>query len=148
MSATFTGTGNREPENKGSAVSKSLSLGPGAGRAVVGTSLIVLLVELGHSGVLTQYKDFISPFVAWGPGLLIFAAFAWLAHSYAPPLIASHQSMAVAVQKLADTVGHNANQQQDLVLAMQVNSDKIERMNTTLVEIRAVMGQKRGTNAG
>jgi len=107
---------------------------PAAG-AVMGTSLIVLLIELARSGALQQYKDVLAPLIGWGPGLLIVLGFLWLAHSYAPPLIESQHSTAMALQKLADTVEHNAGSQHDLVLAMQVNSDKLEHVRTSLSDL-------------
>jgi len=104
---------------------------PAAG-ALVGTSVIVLLVEMAKSGALEQYKDLLAPLIGWGPGLLILAGFFWLAHSYAPPLIATQRATATALQKLADTVEYNSGSQHDLVLAMQVNSDKLEQVRQTL----------------
>jgi len=109
--------------------------GPAAG-AVVGTSVIVLLVELARSGALEQYKDLLAPLIGWGPGLLIVAGFIWLAHSYAPPLIESQRSTATALQKLADTVEHNSGGQHDLVLAMQVNSDKLEQVRSSVTDLQ------------
>ena len=109
--------------------------GPAAG-AVVGTSLIVLLVELARSGALTQYTELLAPLLGWGPGLFILAGFLWLAHSYAPPLIESQRSTATALQKLADTVEHNSGSQHDLVLAMQVNSDKLEQLRATVDDLQ------------
>src|SRR5690242_9495909 len=103
-----------------------------ASSAVVGTSAIVVLVELARSGALQQYKDALAPLIAWGPGLLILVAFLWLAHSYAPPLILSQQNTATALQKLADSVSRNDCSCHDLVLAMQVNSDKLEQMRSTV----------------
>jgi hypothetical protein len=110
------------------------SIAPAAG-AVVGTSVLVLLVELARSGALEQYKDVLAPLVGWGPGLLLLSGFLWLAHTYAPPLIESQRATALALQKLADTVAHNSNGQHDLVLAMQVNSDKLEQLRGTVREI-------------
>ena len=107
-----------------------------AASAVVGTSIVVLLVELARSGALEQYKDLVAPLIGWGPGLLVLAAFVWLAHSYAPPLIESQRATALALQKLADTVEHNASSQHDLVLAMQVNSDKLEQVRATVAELQ------------
>src|SRR3990170_276032 len=101
------------------------AVAPAAG-ALVGTSAMVLLVELARSGALEQYKELLAPPLGWGPGMLILVGFLWLAHSYAPPLIESQRSTATALQKLADTVEHSATSQHDLVLAMQVNSDKLE----------------------
>ena len=106
-----------------------------AASAVVGTSMVVLLVELARSGALEQYKDLLAPLIGWGPGLLVLAAFVWLAHSYAPPLIESQRVTAMALQKLADTVEHSAGSQHDLVLAMQVNSDKLEQVRETVAEL-------------
>src|SRR3990170_2233135 len=99
-----------------------------AASAVVGTSIVVLLVELARSGALEQYKDLIAPLIGWGPGLLVLGSFLWLAHSYAPPLIETQRATAMALQKLADTVEHASTSQHDLVLAMQVNSDKLEQV--------------------
>lgn len=107
-----------------------------AASAVVGTSVIVLLVELARSGALEQYKDLLAPLIGWGPGLLVLGGFLWLAHSYAPPLIESQRSTATALQKLADTVEHSANSQHDLVLAMQVNSDKLEQVRATVTDLQ------------
>jgi hypothetical protein len=107
---------------------------PAAG-AVVGTSVMVLLIELARSGALEQYKDVLAPLIGWGPGLLIVAGFLWLAHSYAPPLIESQRSTATALQKLADTVEHSSGSQHDLVLAMQVNSDKLEHVRTSVADL-------------
>ena len=59
---------------------------PTAG-VMVGTSMIVLLVELARSGALEQYKDLLAPLIGWGPGLLVLGGFLWLAHSYSPPPI-------------------------------------------------------------
>ena len=111
------------------------AVAPAAG-ALVGTSAMVLLVELARSGALEQYKDLLAPLIGWGPGLLIVAGFLWLAHSYAPPLIDSQRSTATALQKLADTVEHSAGSQHDLVLAMQVNSDKLEQVRATVAELQ------------
>ena len=110
------------------------NLAPAAG-AVVGTSVLVLLVELARTGALEQYKDVLAPLVGWGPGLLVLSGFLWLAHSYAPPLIDSQRATAMALQKLADTVAHNANSQHDLVLAMQVNSEKLEQLRGTVRDL-------------
>jgi hypothetical protein len=109
-------------------------IAPAAG-AVVGTSVLVLLVELARSGALEQYKDILAPLIGWGPGLLVLIGFLWLAHSYAPPLIDSQRATALALQKLADTVAHSANGQHDLVLAMQVNSEKLEQLRGTVREL-------------
>jgi hypothetical protein len=110
------------------------SIAPAAG-AVVGTSVLVLLVELARSGALEQYKDVLAPLIGWGPGLLVLGGFLWLAHTYAPPLIDSQRATALALQKLADTVAHNSSSQHDLVLAMQVNSDKLEQLRGTVREL-------------
>jgi hypothetical protein len=110
------------------------NIAPAAG-AVVGTSVLVLLVALGRSGALEQYKEVLAPLIGWGPGLLVLSGFLWLAHTYAPPLIDSQRATALAVQKLADTVAHNSNSQHDLVLAMQVNSEKLEPLRGTVSEI-------------
>src|SRR3990167_8203501 len=77
---------------------------PAAG-AVVGTSIVVLLVELARSGALEQYKELLAPLIGWGPGLLVLGSFLWLAHSYAPPLIETQRATATAPQKLADKIG-------------------------------------------
>ena len=108
---------------------------PAAG-AAAGASMIVLLVELARSGFLEQSKDLLAPMLGWGPGLFILAGFLWLAHSYAPPLIESQRSTALALQKLADTVEHNQTSQHDLVLAMQVNSDKLEQVRAIVAELQ------------
>jgi hypothetical protein len=135
---------NKSPETQTTAAAPApgplrRSAAPAAG-AVVGTSLIVLLVELARSGALEQYKDLLAPLlmpmIGWGPGLLVLLAFLWLAHSYAPPLIESQRSTAMALQKLADTVEHSAGSQHDLVLAMQVNSDKLEQVRSTVAELQ------------
>jgi len=115
----------------GSSMRKAVA--PAAG-ALVGTSAMVLLVELARSGALEQYKDLLAPLIGWGPGLAILGGFLWLAHSYAPPLIESQRSTAMALQKLADTVEHSASSQHDLVLAMQVNSDKLEQLRGTITD--------------
>jgi hypothetical protein len=109
-------------------------IAPAAG-AVVGTSVLVMLVELARSGALEQYKDILAPLIGWGPGLLVLGGFLWLAHSYAPPLIESQRGTALALQKLADTVAHSAHGQHDLVLAMQVNSEKLEQLRGTVREL-------------
>ena len=111
------------------------AVAPAAG-ALVGTSAMVLLVELARSGALEQYKDLLAPLIGWGPGLAILGGFLWLAHSYAPPLIESQRSTAMALQRLADTVEHNDSHQHDLVLAMQVNSDKLEQLRGTVAELQ------------
>ena len=121
------------PNHPSSAVKRSAL--PAAG-AVAGASVAVLLVELARSGALAQYKDALAPLIGWGPGLFILAGFLWLAHSYAPPLIESQRSTALALQKLADTVEHNAANQHDLVLAMQVNSDKLEQVRSIVAELQ------------
>jgi hypothetical protein len=110
-----------------------------ASGAVVGTSLIVLLVEVARSGALQQYKDALAPFIAWGPGMLILIAFFWLAHSYAPPLILSQQNTATALQKLADSVSRNDCSCHDLVLAMQVNSEKVEQLRSTVTDLQGTV---------
>ena len=98
------------------------SVAPAAG-ALVGTSAMVLLVELARSGALEQYKDLLAPLIGWGPGLLMLVGFLWLANNYAPPFIESQRSTALSLQRLADTVERTSTNQHDLVLAMQVNSD-------------------------
>jgi hypothetical protein len=108
---------------------------PTAG-AVAGASVAVLLIEMARSGALEQYKDVVAPLIGWGPGLFVLAGFLWLAHSYAPPLIESQRSTALALQKLADTVERNATNQHDLVLAMQVNSDKLEQVRASVAELQ------------
>ena len=90
------------PKPSASAVKRSAL--PAAG-AIAGASVAVLLVELARSGALAQYQDALAPLIGWGPGLFILAGFLWLAHSYAPPLIESQRSTALALQKLADPVG-------------------------------------------
>ena len=104
--------------------------------AVVGTSVIVLMIELARSGSLQQYKDLLAPLIGWGPGLLIIGGFLWLAHTYAPPIIESHRATAAALQRVADTVEHSSGSQHDLVLAMQVNSDKLEQLRTTVADLQ------------
>ena len=111
---------------------------PAAG-AAAGASMVVLLIELARSGALEQSKDLLAPMLGWGPGLFILAGFLWLAHSYAPPLIESQRSTALALQKLADTVEHNQTSQHDLVLAMQVNSDKLEQVRAIVAELQEQM---------
>lgn len=111
------------------------AVGPAAG-ALVGTSVIVLLVELARSGALAQYSELLAPLLGWGPGLFILMGFLWLAHSYAPPLIETQRSTATALQKLADTVEHNSGNQHDLMLAMQVNSDKLEQVRNTVADLQ------------
>ena len=69
------------------------------------------------------------------------AGFLWLAHSYAPPLIDSQRSTATALQKLADTVEHSSSSQHDLVLAMQVNSDKLEQLRGTVNDLQEQVQQ-------
>lgn len=117
---------------------------PAAG-AVAGASVLVLLAELARSGALEQSKDLLAPMLGWGPGLFILAGFLWLAHSYAPPLIESQRSTALALQKLADTVEHNVSNQHDLVLAMQVNSDKLEQVRAIVAELQ---DQMKAVNGG
>jgi hypothetical protein len=107
-----------------------------AASALVGTSAVVLLVELARSGALEQYKDLLAPLIGWGPGLLVLVGFLWLANSYAPPLIESQRSTALALQRLADTVEHDSSGQHDLVLAMQVNSDKLEQLRSIVAELQ------------
>jgi methyl-accepting chemotaxis protein len=51
-------------------------------------------------------------------------------------LIESQRSTATALQRLADTVEHNATNQHDLVLAMQVNSDKLEQLRGTVNDLQ------------
>ena len=104
--------------------------------AVVGTSVIVLMIELARSGSLQQYKDLLAPLIGWGPGLLIIGGFLWLAHAYAPPIIESRRATAAALQRVADTVEHSSGSQHDLVLAMQVNSDKLEQLRTTVADLQ------------
>ena len=102
----------------------------------MGTSAIVLMVELARSGALQQYKDALAPLLGWGPGLLMMVGFFWLVHTYAPPLIETQHATATALQKLADAVEHNDGSNHDLVLAMQVNSDKLEHLRTTVAELQ------------
>ncbi len=102
----------------------------------MGTSMIVLLVELARSGALEQYQALLAPLLGWGPGLFVLLGFLWLAHSYAPPLIETQRSTATALQKLADTVEHNSGSQHDLVLAVQVNSDKLEQVRSTVADLQ------------
>lgn len=121
---------------------------PAAG-AAAGASIVVLLIELARSGVLEQSKDLLAPMLGWGPGLFILAGFLWLAHSYAPPLIESQRATALALQKLADTVEHNQASQHDLVLAMQVNSDKLEQVRAIVAELQEdVQNLRKGVVSG
>ena len=110
-------------------------MAPAAG-ALVGTSAMVLLVELARSGALEQYKDLLAPLIGWGPGLLMVVGFLWLANSYMPPFLESQRHTAMALQKLADTVEHSSYSQHDLVLAMQVNSDKLEQLRTSVANLQ------------
>ena len=130
-------TSNMVPANE-SVLKKTAA--PAAG-ALVGTSVIVLLVEMAKSGALEQYKDLLAPLIGWGPGLLILAGFFWLAHSYAPPLTAKQRGTATALQKLADTVEYNSGSQHDLVLAMQVNSDKLEQVRSIEADLQEQLHQ-------
>jgi hypothetical protein len=125
-----------------SAVKRSVA--PAAG-ALVGTSAMVLLVELARSGALEQYKDLLAPLIGWGPGLLIVVGCLWLANSYAPLFLDTQRSTATALQKLADTVEHGAMSNHDLVLAMQVNSDKLEQLRSTVADLQ---DQVRNANQG
>jgi hypothetical protein len=125
----------KTPETASAAPSAAKKAVTPAAGAVMGTSVIVLLIELARSGALQQYKDVLAPLLGWGPGLMIVLGFLWLAHTYAPPLINSQRSTATALQKLADTVEHNAGGQHDLVLAMQVNSDKLEQVRITVADL-------------
>jgi len=125
---------------------KKSSMVPAAG-ALVGTSAMVLLVELARSGALAEYKDLLAPLIGWGPGLLILVGFLWLANSYAPPLIETQRTTATALQKLADTVAHNASSQHDLVLAMQVNSDKLEQLRSTVSDLQDHVQQLRAESS-
>ncbi|HWP86189.1 MAG TPA: hypothetical protein VNN17_13440 [Terriglobia bacterium] len=118
------------------------TLAPAAG-ALAGTSAMVLLVELARSGALAQYKDLLAPLIGWGPGLLVLGGFLWLAHSYGPPFLESQRSTAAALQKLADTVEHTSTHQQDLVLAVQVNSDKLEQLRATVSELQEQFRESR-----
>ena len=129
---------NPQPSSPNSSSPPRHSAIPAAG-AVAGASVVVLLVELARSGALEQYKDLLAPLIGWGPGLFVLAGFLWLAHSYAPPLIESQRTTAMALQKLADTVEHNATSQHDLVLAMQVNSDKLEQVRAIVAELQEQM---------
>jgi hypothetical protein len=128
-----------------SAVKRSVA--PAAG-ALVGTSAMVLLVELARSGALEQYKDLLAPLIGWGPGLLILVGFLWLANSYAPQFLDTQRSTATALQKLADTVEHNATNQHDLVLAMQVNSDKLEQLRSTVSDLQDHVRNGKSTALG
>ncbi|MBI2815465.1 MAG: hypothetical protein HYX72_00850 [Acidobacteria bacterium] len=109
--------------------------------AIVGTSAIVLMVELARSGALQEYKDALAPLLGWGPGLLMMVGFLWLVHTYAPPLIEAQHATATALQKLADAVEHNDGSNHDLVLAMQVNSDKLEQLRSTVAELQMQIQQ-------
>jgi hypothetical protein len=133
MNSPTSTTQHAAQHNGGGTLKKAVA--PAAG-ALVGTSAMVLLVELARSGALEQYKDLLAPLIGWGPGLLIVAGFLWLAHSYAPPFIESQRHTATALQKLADTVEHSATSQHDLVLAMQVNSDKLEQLRGTVEDLQ------------
>ena len=128
---------NQTPSVNPPGSSKRAAL-PAAG-AVAGASAAVLLIEMARSGALEQYKDVLAPLIGWGPGLFVLVGFLWLAHSYAPPLIESQRSTALALQKLADTVERNASNQHDLVLAMQVNSDKLEQVRASVAELQEQM---------
>ncbi len=103
--------------------------------AVVGTSVLVIMMELARSGALQEYKDVLAPIIAWGPGILILVAFFWLANSYAPSLIESHQATARSLQKLVDAVSYNDGSRHDLVLATQVNSDKLEQLRALVADL-------------
>jgi hypothetical protein len=117
--------------------------------AVVGTSVIVVMVELARSGALQQYKEVLAPLIGWGPGILILLAFFWLANTYAPPLIESHNATAKSLQRLADAVAYNDGSCHDLVLATQVNSDKLEQLRSTVGELQQHVGQcKEGLRDG
>jgi len=118
------------------------SIAPAAS-ALVGTSAIVLLVELARSGALEQYKELLAPLIGWGPGLLVLVGFLWLANNYGPPFIDSQRSTALSLQKLADTVERSAANQHDLVLAMQVNSDKLEQLRGTVADLHEHVQQLR-----
>ena len=142
MNQTHSASANSNQAAVPSVIKRSVA--PAAG-ALVGTSAMVLLVELARSGALEQYKDLLAPLIGWGPGLLIVVGFLWLANSYAPLFLDTQRSTATALQKLADTVEHNATSQHDLVLAMQVNSDKLEQLRSTVTDLQDHVRSSLGT---
>lgn len=115
--------------------------GAGAG-AIAGAGVTALIYTL-----LQGQPQVVAQLIGWGPGLLIVAGFLWLASSYAPPFIDSQRGIAQGMGRLADTVERTAGSQHDLVLAMQVNSDKLEQVRDTVAELQsqvvAHLGQER-----
>jgi len=111
------------------------SMAPAAG-ALVGTSLIVLLVELARSGALEQYRDVLAPLVGWGPGVLIIFVGVWLMNKWAPPWIESQRDIARSMGKLAGSVENGLTEQRDTGVALRALALKIDEMKTDIQELK------------
>ena len=125
-----------------SAAEKAKGMLPNAGHAVVGTSLIVLLVELARSGALAQYHEFLAPLISWGPGLLIVAGQIWTVAKFAPLFIESQNkvagslaSLASSVQTTAVAVQQTREEQRETIFTLQLLSKKVEEMKADAREI-------------
>ncbi len=105
-----------------------------AAAATGGVGLGVLLAT-----VLGKYPGIVQQIVGWGPALLVIGLGYMAVEKYGPALIESHQANALALAKLADTVDRTSNNQHDLVLAMQVNSDKLEQLRATVSDLQEYM---------
>jgi hypothetical protein len=136
--------GNKEQGNVGANPAgrpASANLHPATG-AVVGTSVIVLLVELARSGALEQYREVMAPLFSWGPGILILGAFIWLARSYAPLFIRSQTQIAESLSRLATSVESSSaavqasrDEQRETIFTLQLLAKKIEELKADVREI-------------
>lgn len=96
--------------------------------AGVGAGALIMAVLQNYPGVIPQILN-------WGPAIFVIAGVGWFANRWAAPAISSQQAIGGALERLAATVEHQSTSQHDLVLAMQVNSDKLENVRQTLASL-------------
>ncbi len=119
---------HQSPDREGGIASeKPVNVGMAAAGTAAGLGAGALLMA-----VLQNYPGVIPQMLNWGPTLLILAGFAWMANQHLPRFFSSQELIGNSLQRLASTVERDSNSTQDLVLRMQVNSDKLDEVRGVL----------------
>ena len=111
--------------------------GAAARNATIGVTAGGIGILIGT--LLQGQPELAREIIGWGPGIVVLGGFFWLAHSYMPPAIESQREIARSMGKMADTVEKNLSSQHDIVLAMQVNSDKLEQMRVSVIRLESAV---------
>jgi len=115
--------------------------------AVVGTSLVVLLVELARTGALAQYGAVLAPVFSWGPGVLILFGFLWMARTYGPPLIAAQQDAARNMGELSATIRGSLEREEDVRMAIRTLASEVRGMRSEFMCLGSICPLKKEGSA-